>query len=162
MAEYDLRGIDRIALHLEGDRGGRQRPIKSVLFPDFVCGILHARSGDQDLCQDFVRAPARSPASLSLAGLTKNLSRPTSRLPGRRRQLHLGAERDQSRSEAGCANEVSRTTAEDRVVPVVAGRDQALAVFHRKQTVTGAEIPASRPLAQIAADRSHIPDLRAR
>ena len=48
---------------------------------------------------------------------------------------------------------------EDRVIAIVARADQALAVLHGQQAVTGAEVPAPRPLEQVAADRGHVADL---
>ncbi len=49
---------------------------------------------------------------------------------------------------------------ENRVVSVVAGSHQALAVLHAEQAVACAEIPASRPLEQVAPQRGHVADLR--
>src|ERR1035438_5635009 len=48
------------------------------------------------------------------------------------------------------------------MVAIVAIRHQALAVLHGQQPETSAVIPAARPLAQVAAGRPHVADLRAR
>ena len=79
----------------------------------------------------------------------------------RRHQFDLGAKRDQRRSQARGADEIRRTAAENRVIAIVAIRNQALAVLHRQQAESLAVIPAARTLAEIAADRPHVANLRA-
>src|SRR5580700_2522976 len=74
----------------------------------------------------------------------------------------MRAKRGERRSQARCAYEIRRCRSEDSVIFVLAIRNQALTILHREQTMAGAKIPAARALAQIAADCSHVANLRAR
>src|SRR5262249_17291482 len=65
-------------------------------------------------------------------------------------------------AQAGRADEQSRTATEDRVITVIAARYQRLAVGPaRDEAETGAVVPATRPLAQVASDCPHRTDLLA-
>ena len=70
--------------------------------------------------------------------------------------MHLGAERDERGPQARRVYESRRAAAKDRVITIFAtGRQTSI------ESITLAEIPAARPLAEIAADSAHVADLRA-
>src|SRR5690242_7389827 len=75
---------------------------------------------------------------------------------------HLRVISDQDRSNGGRAHEVSRAiVTENSVVAIVALKDERFAIFLGQQPVSGAEVPAARTLAEIAADGCHVADLGA-
>src|SRR5204863_2052198 len=73
-----------------------------------------------------------------------------------------GAERDQRRRGIGGMHDVARTAAEDRVELILAGEREALIAAGLVARKSVAVVPAPRPLADIAGDRSDVANLRRR
>src|SRR5579871_6869290 len=162
VSKHNRRLADVRSLHPDRDRSGHQRPIQRFFLPDFVRRVLHAMRGwHVDFRQDFVGQQRRFARHFILRTDEEFLRRDHA-LSGSRNQLHLRAERDRSRTQARRTDEIRRSAAEDRVIAIVAVRNQALAVLHGEQSEAAPVIPATGTLAQVAADRSHVADLRTR
>src|SRR4029077_944225 len=78
--------------------------------------------------------------------------------------MNLRSVCDQNRSDCGRADELRyAAVAQNRVVPVIAIRNQILAsLVFGKQAQSVAEVPAARPLAKVPAESRHVSNLRAR
>ena len=77
-------------------------------------------------------------------------------------ELEPGAERGERRRRGGGMNDGAAVVVEDRVILVLAGEGEAgIAALARAMMGARAEIPAARPLQQVAADGGDVADLRA-
>ena len=124
--------------------------------------MLRVRRRHDDLGENLVRQQGDLAARLVL-GRDEELLHRDFATAGRRHELHLGVQSDQGGTQARSTDEVSRAAvSQDGVILVLAiGNQRLAALVLRQQPEALAEIPAARPLAQIAADRPHVPDLRA-
>ena len=159
MPEHDLRGTHRVSAHGQRDRRRGQRPVQSHLLPHLVSRSPHGCRRYDNLRQNLVRLQ-RDLARVIVLRHQEELRHRNFARPFRRDQLYLRAQRHQRRAEARRPHEISRSLAENRVVFVLAFRDQRFTVLHPQQSEAAAEIPAARPLAQVPAHSPHVADLR--
>jgi hypothetical protein len=147
-------------LHPQRDRRRCERPVHGVPLAHFVGRVLHVRSRDDDLGHDLARSKG------DLAGVRVGRSYEKLRsvdlaVPLCRSHLHLRAERDQRRPEAGGTDEIRRATSKDSGITILARLDEALAILGREEAVARAVVPVAGALAQVAGHGSHVSDLRA-
>ena len=146
----------------EHHRRSHQRPIERILVANFVRGILGATGGRHVYFGDDLVGQQDSFARIWRGRRDEELRGVHFAGAGGRGDLHLGAQGDQRRAQAGGRDELGRSGREDGVILVLAIGDEALAVFSAEEAEAVAEVPAARALRQVAADGSHVADLRRR
>ena len=160
MTEHDLRRCHRVALHLQSNRCRRERPVERLLLPNLVSRVLHARPGSESP-SGFRSGRARFRESSRSTERRRTSPARLPRLPVADTSFTFAPSATSAGPRLEALTKYAGPAAEDRVIPVLARLDQALAVLHAEQPLPAAVIPAARPLAEVAAHRSHVADLRA-
>ena len=155
-----------VGVEVEHDGDIGERPVEANPFrpaSDAPCAVLAGSGGSRIAVR--ISCGFRSFSRwMSRSGGTKKSSSRTRRMaPVGVRELDRRAQRHQHGGGRGGMDDRARPVVEDRVVLVFArDREAVAAALPQAVIFRGAEIPAARPLQQIAAERRDVADLRAR
>src|SRR5262245_51956821 len=147
-------------LVLKGNGSGHIGPIKPVTMAHFISCVLEPFHGNENLSQNLVRLEGGLAVIRTLRRLKEFVGRDFACFGIGAGNGHSSAQGDERGAKAGRAYEKGGPfVAKDGVITIVAARHQGGVTVFAEQAMAIAVIPATRPLAEIAADGANRNDL---